>query len=196
MTTESAQLLVNRDLICRLYDVWSEMPDDKHRRALDPIELGARLLPHVALLRALPGNFRCDLAGERAGELSRTFRRGQTAHSDAEMAGNRLHVFHLMREVAESRRPGARFAGIENRAGNRRRCFSMVLPLSIRDGKVGDLLIGIWSVASVPGEIAETGPEDVPHVGDLIAELRQTHRKRPRFSVRRIAFGGESLASC
>ena len=196
MTSECSQLLVNRELVCRLYDVWSALPEGKPRQALSPLALGAHLLPHLALLRTLPAEFRCELVGEQAGELAGALRRGQTAGQDRAPGADCSNAFRMMRAVAESRRPGAQFTGLVNRSGNLNRCFAMTLPLSISGHAANDLLIGIWPSALGTQGPQETGTDTPVQVEDLIAELYRTRPLAPRLAIRRIAFGGESIASC
>lgn len=196
MTSERSQLLVNRDQICRLYGVWSEMPEDKPRRALDPLALGAPLLPHLALLKALPDGFQYDLVGERVSELSNSFRRGATAMAQKETGNRRADLFRRMRTVAETRQPEARFDAIENPSGHRPRYFSMILPLSIGGGTARDLLVGIWPMTACAASGEEMPGEEVASVPQFIDDLRRERTSSPRAWFCRIAFGAESIASC
>ncbi|WP_193186484.1 PAS domain-containing protein [Nisaea sediminum] len=194
MTSERSQLLVNRDQICRLYGVWSEMPEDKPRRALDPLALGAPLLPNLALLKALPDGFQYDLVGERVSELSNAFHRGATASVEKETA-RRPDLFRQMRAVARTRQPGARFAALDNPSGYRPRYFSMILPLSIDGGTARDLLLGVWPLPACAGSGEEMPEDDVASVPQFIDSLRCERRASPKTVMCRIAFGEESLAS-
>lgn len=195
MNSERSQLLVNRNQICRLYGVWSELPKDKPRRALDPLALGAPLLPHLALLKALPDGFRYDLVGERVSEISNAFRRGATARPQQDPGNRQADLFRQMRAVARTREPGARFAAIPHPSGYRPRCFSMILPLSISGASAQDLLIGIWPLPPC-GRIRDQLPDDsVISVPQFIESLRRARGRTPAIPRCRIAFGEESIAS-
>lgn len=171
MAQESTQLLVNRDSICRLYNVWSTLPVGKPRSLLDPLQFGPRLLPHLALLKAIPDDYRYELIGERIGELSRNLKPGSTAGGQHQPATSHSNMFRLMRIVAESRKPAAHTAAFEGAGGIPRRCFSMVLPLSMDGMAVNDLLLGLWTVSSPPGNSVDILIEPVPSVPELVEEL-------------------------
>ena len=195
MTSETSQLLVNRDQICRLYGVWSEMPEDKPRRALDPLALGAPLLPHLALLKALPDGFRYDLVGESVCALSDAFRRGATTRAQQETGPRRTDLFRQMRSVARTRQPGAQFATLQHPSGYRRPYFSMILPLSIEGATARGLLVGIWRMPASARSGEEPSADDVASVPQFIDTLRHERRASPKPLLCRIAFGEESLAS-
>lgn len=171
MAQESTQLLVNRDSICRLYNVWSTLPVGKPRSLLDPLKFGPRLLPHLALLKAIPDDYRYELIGGRIGELSRSLKPGSTAGAQNQPATSRSNIFRLMRTVAESRKPAAQTAAFEGTSGIPRRCFSMVLPLSMDGMAVNDLLLGLWLVSSPAGNSLNIQIEPVPSVPALVEEL-------------------------
>ncbi|WP_193171997.1 PAS domain-containing protein [Nisaea nitritireducens] len=175
MAHESTQLLVNRDSISRLYNVWSTLPDGKPRNLLDPLQFGPRLLPHLALLKAIPDDYRYELVGERIGELSRSLKPGSTAGGQHKPAACRSNMFRLMRSVAESRKPAAQTAAFEGNSGIPRRCFSMVLPLSMDGMAVNDLLLGLWPVPSPAGSSLSILIEPVLSVSELVEELDLPH---------------------
>jgi len=195
VSPERSQLLVNRSQICRLYGVWADLPKDKPRRALDPLALGASLLPHLALLKAIPDGFRYDLVGETVGELSSTFRRGATARLQQEPGDRQADLFRQMRAVARTREPGARFAAIHHPSGYRPRYFSMILPLSIADATAHDLLIGIWPMPACARAQDQVPDDSVASVPQFIESLCRERGPAPTGSVCRIAFGEESIAS-
>lgn len=171
MAHESSQLLVNRESICKLYNVWATLPAGKPRKLLDPQQFGPRLLPHLALLKAIPDDYRYELIGERIGELSRRLKPGSTAGGQHKPAACRSNMFRLMRAVADSRKPAAQTADFEGNSGISRRCFSMVLPLSMDGMAVNDLLLGLWPVPSLAGNNLSILIEPVSSVPELVEEL-------------------------
>lgn len=175
MAQESTQLLVNRESICRLYNVWSTLPVGKPRNLLDPLQFGPRLLPHLALLKAIPDDYRYELIGERIGELSRSLKPGSTAGGQHQPTACRSNMFRLMRTVAESRKPAAQTAAFEGTSGIPRRCFSMVLPLSMDGIAVNDLLLGLWLAPSPTGNSLNIQIEPVSSVPELVEELDFPH---------------------
>lgn len=194
MTLDRTQLLVNKDEVCRLYKVWAELPADKPRKSLDPLRLGARLLPHLALLRALPDDFRYDLIGESVGDLGRDLRPGRTAAA-LHRSPSRSNVWRLMRSVAASRQPGAQFCAFDSPNGARHRCFAMALPLSMDKSAAEDLLLGLWTLPSKSHEEDGSEVEVVDSIPELVDTLRRDRRPVPSHSMRRIALGAESIAS-
>ncbi len=171
MARESTQLLVNRESICRLYNVWAKLPTDKPRNLLDPLQFGPRLLPHLALLKAVPDDYRYELIGSRIGELSRDLKPGDTAGGRHQPVACRSNMFRLMRAVAESRKPAAQTAAFEGRSGIPRRCFTMVFPLSMDGTAVQDLLLGLWPTPSPGGNMFNILIEPVLSVSALVEEL-------------------------
>lgn len=175
MAQESSQLLVNRESICKLYNIWSTLPVGKPRKLLDALQFGPRLLPHLALLKSIPEDYRYDLIGERIGELSRSLKPGSTAGGQHQPVARRSNMFRLMRTVAETRKPAAQTAEFEGSSGIPKRCFSMVLPLSMDGAAVNDLLLGLWPVPSSTRSSLNILTEPVPSVPELIEELGLPH---------------------
>lgn len=175
MLQESTKLLLNRDSICRLYNVWSTLPVGKPRNSLDPLQFGPRLLPHLALLKATSDDYRYELIGQRIGELSRSLKPGSTAGGKHQPAACRSNMFRLMRSVADSRKPAAQTAAFEGTNGIPKRCFSMVLPLSMDGMVVNDLLLGLWPVPNPTEDSLNILIEPVPSVPDLVEELDHPH---------------------
>lgn len=175
MANACAHLLVNRDSICRLYNVWADLPIDKPRKLLDPLRFGARLLPNLALLKTLPEDYRYELIGARIGMFARSFNPGSTTASVGQPVPHHSNMFRLMRSVAQTRKPVAQTAAYEVTRGLTRRCFSMVLPLTMGGSSVNDLLLGLWPIPASAEIGVNAQSESFTSVPDLVEELDHQH---------------------
>lgn len=171
MANACTHLLVNRDSIRRLYNVRADLPIDKPRKLLDPLRFGARLPPNLALLKTLPEGYRYELIGARIGAFAHSIKPGSTSAGVGQPVPHHSNMFRLMRSVAQSRKPVAQTAAYEVTPGLTRRCFSMVLPLSMDGSTVNDLLLGLWPIPASAEISVNAQSESLTSVPDLVEEL-------------------------
>ena len=122
---------------------WHDLPAPKPRHGIDPLALGAPLLPDVALLHVLEGpDFRYDLIGERFREAVPRVRPGSLAGGGAEEPGLRDgFIFSRMRAAVDGGHPvGACNTYVDGR-GYPRMSVSTFFPLGLDGGTASDLLV-------------------------------------------------------
>jgi hypothetical protein len=128
----------------RLHQVWSDLPDDKPRRALDPLAFGPALLPHLNLLRATEDDLRYELIGQELAEVAPRLRPGATASGILMIDPSRRFVFERLRASVETARPIGFHNEFVRHDGIPAALLAFVYPLDIEGSTAGSLLGGVW----------------------------------------------------
>lgn len=125
---------------------WLGLKEPKPRRAVDPVALGAAVLPDLALMRVLPGpDFRYDLIGERFRDAVPRVRPGALAGGGEVDPGLR-DGFIFSRLVAAATRKAALGAcsTYVDSQGFPRMSVAGFLPLDLDGPQARNLLVVAW----------------------------------------------------
>lgn len=135
--------------IARLIRIWQSLPGPKRRRDLDPLTIGADLLPHLCLGHFL-GNgtdLRYDLIGAEIANLAPRLAPGSLASDTLRIQHtDRDHVLALFLDAGASQRPKiheVRYNSVENVP---LKVFAAMLPLGLGPNRncAEDLLLAVW----------------------------------------------------
>lgn len=135
--------------IVRLFRIWLALPRQKKRRDIDPIALGADLLPHICLGHFL-GNgtdFRYDLIGSEIASLAPRLAPGSLASDTLRIQGtDHDHILSLFLQTGISQRPRIHEIRYNSVDGVPLRVFSAYLPLGLNPDRVcaEDLMLAVW----------------------------------------------------
>lgn len=179
--------------VCRLYKVWTSLAEPKPRAALDPLEIGPQLLPHVALLHVLPDDFRFDLVGGSVARFAKNLRPGSPVGELVKQRSDLSAIHALLERVATTGLPLAFVARQFSFDHHPRACFVMLLPLGIGKGaRAEDLLLGLWPLPRPPAIASEQRIDLFEDLDRLAVQLAAD--ARPRRSLGDGTGGAESLA--
>jgi hypothetical protein len=135
-----------------LFRYWESLPGDRPRRAVDPIALGANLLPHVSLGALVDGcaDFRYELISGEMSIVAPRLRPGDRSSDALRIQKTDFDlIHHLLVSTGRSIEPKVlriTFASMEELS---RGIYALFLPLGRQADETGeaharDLMIGLW----------------------------------------------------
>lgn len=151
--------------IARLVRMWNDLPGRRKRRDLDPLVIGAGLLPHLCLGHYL-GNgvdFRYDLIGSEIVKLAPRLSPGSLASDTMRIQNtDHDHVLTLLLEAGVEQRPKIHEIRYNSVNDVPLRIFAALLPLGLNQEKkcAEDLLLAVWRT-TVTGIIAKDNSTDL-----------------------------------
>ncbi|RVU34875.1 hypothetical protein EOI86_18730 [Hwanghaeella grinnelliae] len=136
-----------------LFDYWVALPGDKPRRAVDPLTLGARLIPHVSLGALIDGctDYRYDLISSELNAVAPRLRPGSRSSDAMRIQKTKTDLVHeLFMSTGRTIEPKVLRLTYASMEGRPRGIYTMFLPLGRQPGPTGkdvasDLMIGLWS---------------------------------------------------
>ena len=134
-----------------LFLYWQGLPATKARRSLDPLDLGAGLIPHVSIGHILDeGNvMRYDLVSSRLQHVAPRLFPGARTTDPLELEGTSYDLIHdELTSAAKLQTPRVLHIQYNSLERLHRQIFLLLLPLGLRaDGPASDdLLLGLWDL--------------------------------------------------
>jgi hypothetical protein len=151
--------------INRLFRIWNALPGRKKRQDLDPVAIGAELLPHLCLGHYL-GNgsdFRYELIGSEIVKLAPRLSPGSLASDTMRIQNtDKDHILTLFLEAGVGQRPKIHEIRYNSIDDVPLRIFAALLPLGLHQKKncAEDLLLAVWRT-TVTGVIEKDNSTDL-----------------------------------
>lgn len=127
-------------LACRAYEAWREMAGTPlpARQDLDPIVLGAGLLPYLSIIEVIEStnDYKWVLVGERMPGIVGTRLKDNFLSQIEEQVGEIVLFRDLLEQVKRERKPLFYILRHRTTDGSRKRSYGVLLPL--RDRELGD----------------------------------------------------------
>lgn len=167
-----AQSALFFEKMAALFEYWEALPGDKPRRAVDPLVLGARLIPHVSLGALTDGctDFRYDLISSELKAVAPRLRPGNRSSDAMRIQKTQTDLVHeLFMSTGRTIEPKVLRLTYAAMDGRPRGIYTLFLPLGRQLGPTGkpvasDLMIGVWSF-----ELKESFQQD--EYEDLLEEF-------------------------
>ncbi len=133
-----------------LYEYWQGLAEGKPRRSVDPVAIGAAILPRLNLVSSLNGvDFRYDLIGEELQSFAPRLKPGSLATDILSADPTRTYILEQFKLCAAEPRPRAyrtEFVSIDEIVIA---MASIIFPLDILNNNAGSMLIAVWPGKSI-----------------------------------------------